>query len=211
MWQNCTLDFLQLQCIDYHAAFWCIHGTKYLTGDGITLGFHIWRSLFWTPWAAVPGSEPVRGSKPTARYLVPTAALRKLLYRFAKEGLPDAELADLRQGVHNSATAGSLLPFLQCEPGGWAQCRVPPKAWRPVLESLGTTAPECVLLPTVVHDVITTFADGGSLSLADLTLLGRNAPLMSKFLRPVFSGGAEPGLISNLRTLCRSLLQVSTV
>ena len=75
-----------------------------------------------------------------------------------------------------------------------------------MLRSLGTTAPVCVLLPTVVHGVIDTLLATRQLSYDDRTVLASNAPVMDQFLRQALAD--EGDALNNMLTLLRAMLRV---
>ena len=49
MFEEATLDFIQLQQLDFAAAFSCPHGVADLTADGLTLGFASAMPTFSSP------------------------------------------------------------------------------------------------------------------------------------------------------------------
>ena len=102
--QQATMDFCDLQRIDYKQAFHCSHGMKHCSVDGIVISCHVRDTHMVRPWAADPESEIVWGSTHAARTALPTRARRAELMKLVKDGLPGHELDTLVGALSTSAS-----------------------------------------------------------------------------------------------------------
>ncbi len=104
-----TLDFIQLQCIDYRSSFSCHHGHSTIICDGITLGFHKDKCYLYHPWQAhnVQMADRASGAEPvvTAGALEPGAGavVQSIL-------VPGSSFGD-RVFVRDEATRALLVEF----------------------------------------------------------------------------------------------------
>lgn len=99
--QSATMDFCDLQHIDFKQAFHCPHGMRHCSMDGILVSCHVRDTHFVRPWGPDPDAEIAFGSTHTSRVLVPSKKLRDALRTFAKVGLSPGEL----QGLLDSLSA----------------------------------------------------------------------------------------------------------
>jgi len=213
MFEEATLDFIQLQQLNFAAAFSCSHGVADLTADGLTLGFAIRHAHFQQPWAADVATPLVAGSMFRDRCVVPQVGLRKLLRQFCSPSGMTADehtaMADAFERVQpapaDGHTALALLPMLSAFTTAGSQRR-PRDADLPFLFSMGTSAPACQVLPAAVHDTAEQLAAaGGGTTAAQQLDLARTAPALYKMLKPLLGGGALP---ANMRSRLATLLQV---
>lgn len=210
LFQKGCLDFIQLQQINYRLSFRCLHGCDNMTADGITLGFHCAHMFLQRPCAAPPASPPVLGSLPGDRLLLPACGQRDLLLQFAGDGCTPAELAALKDSICRlppQAGGRALLPFLVAGPGSSPEVKKPPEHYRKFLYSVGTTAPECVLLPTAVVPAVEELVRQGAMSLQHTLLLAQRAPVLHQFLKPALQQN-QGGHLQNVKSLLRELLTV---
>lgn len=218
LFQKACLDFIQLQQINYRLSFRCVHGCKDMTADGITLGFHCAHLFLERPCAAPSASPPVVGSLPADRLLLPSASQRSLLLTFAGDGCTPAQLDELRASVCSrwfppmvwsprEAAGHALLPFLVAGPDSTLDVKKPPLHCRKFLYSVGTTAPECVLLPTAVVPAVEELVLQGAMSLQHTLLLADRAPVLYQFLKPALQQN-QGSRLQSVKSLLRELLKV---
>ena len=157
LFQDASLDYIQLQRIQYRAHFRCGCGGRRLTADGISVSNHIARSCQQQPCAADPASPPVAGALFPERLVVRAEELRTPLASYSysgsdtsKEGLLPADHAAMIAGFSQlpaETHAKRLLPFLhKTAPGRGGRVRAP-APWRDMLYSCSTTSPASALLP----------------------------------------------------------------
>lgn len=210
LFQDGCFDFIQLQKIDFHKGFMCEHGCSDLTADGITLGYAAARLCLQRPYAADINADPVVGSLPSDRLLLPAPALRQPLLEYACNGFSPEELRQLVAGITAlplTHLGRSLLPFLVPGPESTVDSSKPPVQWRQVLFSIGTTASECQLLPCVVYPAVQELVDEGSMSYPHHILLAEHAPVLFKFIKPMLENNTS-GLFHNMKSLLRALVEV---
>jgi hypothetical protein len=123
VYQDATLDFIQLQSIDYVKSLSCPHGWRRITCDGIALGYRLDQSRQAQPWAADLSSQPVVGSLFKERLLLQSRSARGLLLQFAADGsgtagLCQKEYDDMLRLLREAAATGivdasaQVLPYL---------------------------------------------------------------------------------------------------
>lgn len=210
LFQDGCFDFIQLQKIDFRQGFICEHGCSDLTADGITLGYKAARLFLQRPYAADISVDPVVGSLPIDRLLLPAPALRHALLLYAGDGCAPAVLQQLVAGItalSPTHLGRSLLPFLVPGPKSTVDLSKPPELWRQVLFSIGTAASECQLLPWVVYPAVQELLDQGAMHWQHHILLVERAPVLYKFMKPTLQYKSSNEL-SNVKSLLRSLMKV---
>ena len=183
-----TLDFVQLQCIDYASEFGC-HCNAGIIADGITLGFNQSQAYLVNPAQAVrdaivSAEQLVRGSLFEDRTFVKKARIRDLLRKFASEGLAEEEhaaLLDELEYMSQDSLEYSLLPFLQSSDSVDSVKAEP--VYADILYILGTSAPACQLLKPCVYLLCQRFADGQRLGTAEMLQLQRHCPHLAAFVK----------------------------
>ncbi len=151
--QQATLDFLQLQKIDYRSGFCCPHGFKSVQVDGITLGCHKDKCCLTQPWLAQVASYDTCGSLFKDRTFVSDKRARNLLLQFSDmtkkqpPGLDASEMRQLEGLLAGMGPRGEALVQLvrRCGPlmDGKHRASAP---YRELLYNLATTAPACMLM-----------------------------------------------------------------
>ena len=210
LFQSAWLDFMQLQQINYRQSFRCEHKCEDMKADGITLGFRCAHLFLEKPCAAPVALPPVVGSLPADRLLLPAVRQHEILLLFASDGCPPAQLRELRASICSlpaQAPGRALLPFLVEGPESTLDICKPPSHSRKVLYSVGTTAPECVLLPTAVMDAVAELVHMGSMSLQHQVLLAERAPVLYHLVKPALQQNQGSSL-QDIKSLLRELLKV---
>ena len=210
LFQKACLDFIQLQQINYRLSFRCKHKCDDMTADGITLGFHC-AHMFLECLCAAPGASPPEvGSLPADRLPLPAAPQRDLLLLFAGAGCTPAQLLELRASICRlpaQAPGRALLPFLVAGPGSTPEVSKPPPHSRNLLFSVGTTAPECMLLLTAVVPAVEELLRQGLMSWEHHVLLAEQAPVLNQLVKPALQQNRGSHLQS-VKSLLRELLKV---
>lgn len=120
--QEATLDFVQLQAIDYRKSFSCSCGcSNGIVVDGITVGFHRHMCRLEQPWAAnkpqataeeppPPPPPPVYGSLSTERSFVSDRHVRATLMKLCDTtGISSEDYDELKQQLLEEKSDGSGL------------------------------------------------------------------------------------------------------
>ena len=188
LFEQATLDFIQLQRIDYAAEFQC-NCSSGVMADGITLGFHTSQLYLTAPWqpAKPADAEPdlTRGSLFAERTFVKSASMRKDLAAFADQGLSDerhTHLLDQIEQLPEDAYERLLLPFLVVADATGGVCK-PAARNQQLVCILGTSAPACQLIKPCISLLCQRFIDEQPLSAAQHLELERHAPHLQRFLR----------------------------
>lgn len=223
IFEQATLDFIQLQHLDYAGVLSCAHGAQKLTADGITIGFHTRLACFQKPYAAPHDSSITLGSVYNDRIFVLDSKLRAHIMQYASSrsspspGLTEVELQELcdRLGEEPEDTgAHSLLRFLEQHDTSEAGKLRPPEAWRHCLHALGTSAPSCQLLPLTCHPAARQLLDIGYLELSEWATVKSESPVLHKMLQDVLWRVPQPGCqggidLPAVQLLVKRLLEVN--
>ena len=210
--EQATLDFWQLQRLDFHMGLSCEHEGKQVSADGITIGFRTDRSHFDRTCDAPADSEIKLGSLFPQRLLVSNLRQRRELARFAgSEPGSELPLAEMPQFLSSFSDlpegdpAKCLLPFLREHGIVTGICRPTSQKWRDALFSFGTPAPACQLLPLSCHPAAQQLLDDGAPAQESWATLLGHSPVLHGLLqdtllkRPNVVGiGAVQGLVGQL-------------
>lgn len=161
VFQQATMDFRDLQMIDFKQAFHCPHGLKHMSVDGICLSCHVRDMRLVRPWWWDGNTEAplVYGSKHADRMVVPTKAFRDALRSLSrvKGGLLHDEFQQLMSELSESEVAREqvLANFLDLCVNRDNEDRVTTAEWaRRFVYNLGSGSPACAYLPPAAYAVV---------------------------------------------------------
>ncbi|KAK9815036.1 hypothetical protein WJX73_005693 [Symbiochloris irregularis] len=215
-WSTATLDFIQLQGIDWLAGFRCTCWKKGVSLDGTAVAFHKAQSRIEHPWRALiqEGAERVLGALFSERVFVRDHELRKLLLPFTRKGkgLTVDEHAGLLvrlEALGLEERERALLPFVtETTAAADSGKRIALPGNAVMLACLVGTAPASVYMrPAIFGRVQALLQDGvvawtGSVS-QEIALA---CPLLHSFLKPHLGAAALP---PNVHRLLGHVLQVA--
>lgn len=199
--QHATFDFVDLMKIDWRAAFYCPNAADHITADGICIGHKLTQSFIVRPWEAAPDAALTPGTVLRSRLMVQEVGYRRSLLQLTSAstgGLPADELQQLAADMaaeseeEPDAPEASVAPFLSMTVDGADGKLLAAPACRPLLRSLGTTAPAIQLLPEVLWDVARDLCTHAKLSFEAEASLQHYSPLLHKFLEPHLTSTAVP-------------------
>ena len=208
-YEQATLDFIQLQRIDYPMAFSCDCPLD-LVADGITLGYKL-KHMFLVSLTDPPAEQGqhhqssqhlVKGSLFKQRVFIRSLQMRKLLLQFCRQGLSELQHEELISHIEGDDEEASLLPYL-LNPQQSARDETdgvfrPQARYKELLRILGTAAPVCQFLKPSVYDMCEKILDGQSLTAAEILSFSEHCPHLCQFLLRELS--------TNLRSDCLQLL-----
>lgn len=207
--REATLDFIQLQYIDYRNSFACPHNGMFQQFDGLTIAFKAEKCFLHRAWLPQPGGV-VPGSSFHHRTFVPDSKIRALLLAFAaydaaSNGLAASDHDALVQSLTSKGgNCAVLLPFVRSyeERGGK---RVATQRYSQLLFNLGTTAPAAQLLrPAAWGDVeALSGTQPRCITPASTSLLQQHNPALYDILRPDLGRVASEAVRVFLQALLR--------
>lgn len=209
--QYATFDFVDLMRIDWRAAFYCPKAAEHITADGICIGHKLAQSFIVRPWEAAADAQLSPGTMLRSRLMVQEPRCRKLLRQFtspAAGGLSEAELEELvdtMMAEGDDEPEACVAAFLTDTVASTDGKLLSAPGCRPLLRSMGTTAPAIQLLPLVLWPVALELTRQRRLSFQSEAKLQRDSPLLYNFLQPHLSSESVPADVISLIDMLRKV------
>ena len=200
--REATFDFIQLQNIDYSAAFQCPHNDGLIV-DGITLGFHKDQASFAVPWEALgDGNHFHKGSSFDSRIFLQQKDIRfLLLMHCSNKGLADEDFLNLTNMLHalpGNHPGKTLLPFIFRHAFDDAS--------KDLFYCLATTGPVCQVLKPVIYSFVEEkLLAGRCMTQNEDATMNRHCPHLHRFLKPFLHTFPLP---NHIKKLLAALLEV---
>jgi hypothetical protein len=207
--QHATFDFVDLTQINWRAVFFCPNAADHLTADGICIGHKLAQSFIVRPWEAASDAPLTPGTVLHSGLMVPEPRSRKGLLQFTSASAGGLSADDLQQLVTRLPAEGdreaTIAPFLAESVAGADGKLLAAPQCRPLLRSLGTTAPAIQLMPCALWQVDLELKNSKRLSFQAEASLWRYSPLLHGFLQPHLNSAFMPANIINFVDMLRQV------